>query len=57
MPSDMLIIKSKIKEIAGDINVGTDVAYALDKKAKELLKAGVERAKANSRRTVMGKDI
>jgi len=52
-----LIVRSRIKEIAGEINVGGDVADALDKKAEELLRTAIERAKANGRRTVMAKDL
>jgi len=52
-----LIVKSRIKEIAGDINVAGDVADALEKKAEQLLKDALDRAKANGRRTLMAKDI
>ena len=52
-----LIVKSRIKEIAGDFNVAGDVADALEKKAEQLLKDACERAKSNGRRTVMAKDL
>jgi histone H3/H4 len=51
-----LIVKSKIKEVAGDCNVAGDVAGALDKMAEELVKAAAKRADANGRRTVQAKD-
>ena len=53
----MLVVKAKIKEFTGDMNVSGDFAEALDKKVQELVKAACERAAANNRRTVMGKDI
>lgn len=54
----MLIVKAKIKEVVGDdANVSSDFAEALDKKAEQLVKDAVERAKANNRRTVMAKDL
>lgn len=55
--ADFVIVKAKIKDVATGFNVSGDVAPALDKKVRELLKAAVERAKANGRRTVMAKDI
>ena len=53
----MLVVKAKIKEFTGDMNVAGDFTEALDKKVQELVKAACERAAANNRRTVMGKDI
>jgi histone H3/H4 len=52
-----LIVRSRIKEIAGEINVAGDLGDALDKKAEEMLRNAIERAKANGRRTVMAKDL
>ncbi len=53
----MLVVKSKIKEVAGDYNISSDFADALDEKVKELVKKASERAEANNRKTVMGKDL
>ncbi len=53
----MLVVKAKIKEIAGDFNVAGDFADALNKKTEQLVKDALDRAKANNRRTVMAKDI
>jgi histone H3/H4 len=53
----MIIVKAKIKEIAGDYNVAGDVAEALNKKTEQLIKDACERAKANNRKTVMAKDL
>jgi len=53
----MLIVKAKIKEVAGDYNVAGDLAEALNKKAEQLLKDACARAEANGRKTVMAKDL
>jgi histone H3/H4 len=53
----MIIVKSKIKEIVGEINVGGDFADALDQKVEQMVKDAVKRAEANGRRTIMAKDI
>ena len=55
--SDTIIVKSKIKELVGEMSVGGDFAEALDAKVKVLITDAVKRAKDNSRRTVMGKDV
>ena len=44
----MLIVKSKIKEMVGEINVGGDFADALNAKAEQLVKDAVKRAEAMS---------
>ena len=53
----MLVVKSKIKEVVGDLNVSSDFADALDKKAEHLVKEACERCKANGRRTVQSRDL
>jgi histone H3/H4 len=53
----MLVVKSKIKEMVGEINVGGDFADALNAKAEQLVKDAVKRAEANGRRTIMAKDL
>ena len=52
-----IIVKSKIKEIAGDFNVAGDVAEALNTKVEQLIRDAAERAKANNRKTLMAKDL
>jgi len=52
-----LIVRSKIKELVGEFNVGSDVADVLEERAVEMLKTAVDRAKANGRRTVLGRDV
>lgn len=53
----MVIVKSRVKEFAGDMNVAVDFVDALEKKVELLVKEAVGRAKANNRRTVMVKDL
>ena len=57
MAKEMLIVKSKIKDVAGKHNVGGDVADALNETAIWHLMQGCERAKANNRKTVQARDI
>jgi len=53
----MVVVRSQVKEVAGDMNVAMDFVDALDKKVVELIKQAIARAKANNRRTVMAKDV
>ncbi|MEM4268468.1 MAG: DUF1931 domain-containing protein [Candidatus Woesearchaeota archaeon] len=53
----MLIVKAKIKDVAQGFNVAGDFADALDKKVEQLIKDACARAEANSRKTVMAKDL
>jgi histone H3/H4 len=55
--SEMIIIKTKIKDFAPGFNISGDVADSLDLKTKEILKNACERAQANGRKTVMAKDL
>lgn len=55
--ADAIIVKAKLKELAKGYNVAGDFADALDAKAKELVKAAIQRAEGNNRRTVMAKDL
>ena len=52
-----LIVKSKVKEAAKDLNVSSDVPEALNKKVLKLIDEAVERAKANGRRTLQARDF
>ena len=52
-----LIVKAKIKEHAGGLNVAGDLADGLDKKVAALITEAVERAKANGRKTVQARDL
>ncbi|MEK6849372.1 MAG: DUF1931 domain-containing protein [Nanoarchaeota archaeon] len=53
----MLIVKSKVKEICGEINVGGDFIAALDKYTEHVVKEAIRRAKENNRRTVLARDV
>lgn len=55
--TDMIIVKTKIKDFAPGFNISGDVPEALDVKAKELLKEACKRAQANGRKTIMAKDL
>jgi histone H3/H4 len=55
--SELIIIRSKLKEVVKGINISGDFADALDKKTRAIIAEAVERAKANNRKTVMGKDV
>ncbi len=53
---DMIVVKSKIKEVSGNCNVAGDFAEALNGAAVEAVKAAAKRADANGRKTVQAKD-
>jgi histone H3/H4 len=55
--SELVVIRSKLKDVAKGINISGDFADALDKKVRAVIAEAVERAKANNRKTVMGKDV
>jgi len=54
---ELFIVKGKIKELAGEINVASDFSDALNTKVQNLIKEAISRAKANGRRTLMAKDL
>ncbi len=53
----MLIVRSKIKEVARDFNVASDFPDALNKVTEMLVKEACLRARENQRRTIMAKDL
>lgn len=55
--SDLLVVRSKIKDYVGDMNVSGDFGDELSKKCEEMVKAAVARAQANGRKTVQAKDL
>jgi histone H3/H4 len=55
--TETIVVKSKIKELAGDCNVAGDFAEALNAVAVELVQKAAERAAANGRKTVQAKDV
>lgn len=56
-----LVVKAKIKELAQIdgklLNVSADFYDSINKTVTEMIKRSCERAKANGRNTVMGKDV
>lgn len=52
-----LVKRKKIKEYINDMNISIDVYKRLDELCVEILNKGVERAKANGRRTLQGRDL
>ena len=59
-----LIIKNNIKDAVKEIDkensissVGVDVAIELQKKVEDLIEEGIKRAKANNRRTLLGRAL
>ncbi len=54
---EMLIVKSKIKEVVKDVNVSGDFAEALNEEAIKLVEKAKDRALANGRKTVRPSDL
>jgi len=59
-----LIIKSNIKKVVRELDkensvssVAEEVGMAMERKAEEILRDAIERAKANKRRTLQARDI
>ena len=59
-----LIIKSRIKEAVKELDkedsigsVAEEVGFALERRAQEILEQAIKRAKANNRRTLLGRDL
>lgn len=57
MTSDWIVVKTKIKEMAGDYSVSSDFGEELNKKVKQIVENAIKRAEANGRKTVMARDI
>ena len=57
--AEMLVVKSKVREYAKKkkMNLGGDAAEALSKEVVKLVDRAAERAKANRRSTIKGRDI
>lgn len=55
--AEMIVVKSKVKEVAKDCNVSGDFADALNGALVEHVKAAAKRADANGRKTVQAKDV
>ncbi len=55
--AELLVVKSKLKEAVGDMNVSGDLAEALSDEVESMLKKACQRAKANGRKTVGARDL
>jgi len=59
-----LIVKNNIRKVVKELDkensvssVADEVGIALERKVEEILEKGIERAKANGRRTLQGRDL
>jgi histone H3/H4 len=55
--ADMVVVRSKVKEMAEGMNVASDFAEALNVEVMGLIKRACERSKANKRSTVQPRDL
>lgn len=55
--ADLLVVRSKIKDVAKGMNVSSDFADALSKEVEVLVKKACDRAKANNRATIKPRDL
>lgn len=57
--AEMLVVKSKVREYAKKkkLNLGGDASEALSREVARLVDRAAERAKANRRSTIKGRDI
>ncbi|MAG47875.1 DUF1931 domain-containing protein [archaeon] len=55
--AELLVVRSKLKDVAKDMNVSGDFAEALSGEVEALVKRACSRAKDNGRRTVQSRDI
>ena len=59
-----LIVKNNIRKVVKELDkenavssVADEVGTVLERKVEEILEKGIERAKANKRRTLQGRDL
>lgn len=55
--ADLIISKSKTKEVVNECNVSGEFYEALDQKVRELIGEAEKRAMANGRKTVRPQDL
>nr|MBI4156821.1 DUF1931 domain-containing protein [Candidatus Woesearchaeota archaeon] len=55
--SELLVVRSKIKDAAKGMNVAGDFADALSQKVEMLIKDAARRAKDNGRSTIKPRDL
>ena len=54
---EMIVVRSKLKEVVGDFNMSSDVADSLNEIAISEIKKASKRAEENGRKTVQAKDV
>lgn len=55
--SELLVVRSKIKDVAKGMNVAGDFAEALSGKVEALIKEACRRSKENKRSTIQPRDL
>lgn len=57
--AEILVVRSKIKDLVKKkkMNMGADAAEALSREVANMVSRAAERAKANRRSTIKGRDI
>ena len=54
---ELVVVRSKIKDVAKGMNVSGDFADALSEKVEMLIKEAVRRSKENKRSTIQPRDL
>ena len=55
--AEILVVRSKVKDAAKNMNVAGDFAEALSAKVESLIKEACKRASENGRKTVQSRDL
>ena len=55
--AELLVVRSKIKDVVKDCNVAGDFAEALSEKVEQLIKDACKRATENKRSTIQPRDL
>ena len=57
--AELLVVRSKVRDLAKKkkMNLGGDASEALSREVARLIERAAERAKANRRTTIKGRDI
>jgi len=55
--ADLVVVRSKIKELAEGMNVASDFADRLNEEVVQLIKKACKRAQDNKRSTIQSRDL
>ena len=55
--AELLVVRSKIKDFAKNMNVAGDFAEALSQRVEQLVKEACKRASENGRKTIQARDL